>query len=471
MEEAQQKNEFWSLYTTLWRLSGKTKPIRDNIHKTDGSFVHSDTEHLQRWQEFFQQLLNHQKPHDPPAAPPDLSRPQDLASEEAPSLEEVKRSIKMLKNGKAAGADGITAEAIKAGGHMLAERLHLLILTIWSTEHIPTAWKKAIIMPILKKGDNRDCTNYRGISLLLVTGKVFMRILQTHLQRHHEQLAREEQGGFHPYRSCCDQIFTLRQLMEEWTWCGKRTMIVFIDFRAAFDSVHWPALWRALEAEHVPTSLVRLVNNTYSNCTSCVRIKNACSEDFTVRSGVQQGCVLSHLLFNVVINAIMRTAFNGRWGVKLSKNDYVTDLMFADDSAIFANSDAEATDILYAVASAARPYGLQINSDKTKAMTTDGSSTTVHLDGKQIEQVQQFKYLGSIVQERKVASTAEVHSRIGLATATFSALNWCLWKKQSVSLQTKIHVFRATTIAVLLYGAETWTLLQADLNKLEVFQM
>uniref|UniRef100_A0A914WGD0 Uncharacterized protein n=1 Tax=Plectus sambesii TaxID=2011161 RepID=A0A914WGD0_9BILA len=61
MEEAQQKNEFWTLYTTLRRLSGKTKPISDNIRKTDGSFVRSDTERLQRWQEFFQQLLNHQK--------------------------------------------------------------------------------------------------------------------------------------------------------------------------------------------------------------------------------------------------------------------------------------------------------------------------------------------------------------------------------------------------------------------------
>uniref|UniRef100_A0A914XAF4 Uncharacterized protein n=1 Tax=Plectus sambesii TaxID=2011161 RepID=A0A914XAF4_9BILA len=61
MEEAQQKNEFRTLYTTLWRLSGKIKPISDNIRKTDGSFVRSDTERLQRWQEFFQQLLNHQK--------------------------------------------------------------------------------------------------------------------------------------------------------------------------------------------------------------------------------------------------------------------------------------------------------------------------------------------------------------------------------------------------------------------------
>ena len=94
-----------------------------------------------------------------------------------------------------------------------------------------------------------------------------------------------------------------------------------------------------------------------------------------------------------------------------SQKRHLTDLMFADDSAVFA--DAEATNILYNIACIAQSYGLKINADKTM----DGSPANVYLEGIQIKQVEKFKYLGSLLQEKKVASTAEVYSRIGLATA------------------------------------------------------
>lgn len=66
--------------------------------------------------------------------------------------------------------------------------------------------------------------------------------------------------------------------------------------------------------------------------------------------------------------------------------------MFADDSAVFADTNAEATDTLYNIARIAQSYGLKINAEKTKALTTDGSPAHVHLDRVQIEQVHEFKY-------------------------------------------------------------------------------
>ena len=95
----------------------------------------------------------------------------------------------------------------------------------------------------------------------------------------------------------------------------------------------------------------------------------------------------------------------------------------------------------------------------------------MHLEGKQIQQVQEFKYLGSLVQEKKVATTTEIHSRIGQAAAAFASLKWCLWKKTNISIKTKIRLFRTLILPILLYGSETWILLKPDLNKLEVFQM
>ncbi|KAL7872676.1 hypothetical protein AOLI_G00117470 [Acnodon oligacanthus] len=146
--------------------------------------------------------------------------------------------------------------------------------------------------------------------------------------------------------------------------------------------------------------------------------------------------------------------------------------MFADDSAVMAEADADATGTLYDIANTAAMYGLKINADKTKVLTTDGSPATVHLHGTQLEQVEEFKYLGSIVQQKKVAASADIHSRVGQAAGqAFSSLKWCVWKKPNISMVTKIRLFRTLTLPVLLYGCETWTLLKEDLNKLEVFQM
>ncbi|EYC33440.1 hypothetical protein Y032_0002g801 [Ancylostoma ceylanicum] len=102
-------------------------------------------------------------------------------------------------------------------------------------------------------------------------------------------------------------------------------------------------------------------------------------------------------------------------------------------------------------------------------MTTDGSEAKVYLEGVQLEQVQEFKYLGSLLEEKKVAATAEVNSsRIGKASAAFASLKWCVWNKNGIWLTTKMRLFRTLVMPILLYGSETWTLLKLDLKNLRL---
>ncbi|EYC42585.1 hypothetical protein Y032_0526g2951 [Ancylostoma ceylanicum] len=179
-----------------------------------------------------------------------------------------------------------------------------------------------------------------------------MKIIQTRLQEHREQTIREEQAGFCPGRCCCDQIFVARQLMEERIRCGKRTVIVFIQFKSS-ECVHWPALWISLEAEHVPWKIVRLLQATYNGSSSSVWIKNELSEEFPIKTGVRQGDVISPQLFNIVVDAIMKKVSDGRSGVQYGDNQFLTEIMLADDSAIFAETDTEATDIISSIAEVA----------------------------------------------------------------------------------------------------------------------
>lgn len=75
--------------------------------------------------------------------------------------------------------------------------------------------------------------------------------------------------------------------------------------------------------------------------------------------------------------------------------------MSTDDTDIFANTDAQVTDISYQFAHISQRYSLRIDVDKNKVITSDGSQINVHLSGVQIEQVQVSKYLNLLVQEKK----------------------------------------------------------------------
>jgi hypothetical protein len=71
-----------------------------------------------------------------------------------------------FKSYKSPGVDHIPAELIQVGGETLSSEIHKLIKLIWNKEVLPHQWKESIVVPIHKKGDKNECSNYRGISLL-----------------------------------------------------------------------------------------------------------------------------------------------------------------------------------------------------------------------------------------------------------------------------------------------------------------
>lgn len=113
----------------------------------------------------------------------------------------------------------------------------------------------------------------------------------------------------------------------------------------------------------------------------------------------------------------MQKSFESQCRVQYGLKSFLTDLMFANGSVIFANIDIEVTNILNHVAGIVESCELKINIEKIKAMTTDGFQVCVQLNGAIIQQMQEFKNLGSVVREKKWASMNEIHSRIGQAAA------------------------------------------------------
>jgi len=130
--------------------------------------------------------------------------------------------------------------------------MHQLITKFWTTETIPEDWNWSIICPIHKKGDMTICSNYRGISLLCVAYKIFSNILFNRLMPHVETTISDYQCGYRMQRSTVDQIFTLCQILEKCSEHGKDTHHLFIDFKAAHDSINRRSLYAATEDMNIP---------------------------------------------------------------------------------------------------------------------------------------------------------------------------------------------------------------------------
>ena len=102
---------------------------------------------------------------------------QSVGNFPTPTLEEVELVIGKLKLNISPGPDSIPAEFFKRGCPVLNGAMLEVILVIWEDEVLPTDWIHGILCPIHKKGDPTICSNYRGISLLIISYKIFSNIL------------------------------------------------------------------------------------------------------------------------------------------------------------------------------------------------------------------------------------------------------------------------------------------------------
>lgn len=94
-----------------------------------------------------------------------------------PRREEIVVAIKTLKDGKAAGYDGILPEFLKSDREVCSRLLKGIFTRVWVDEIIPCQWKRSVIVKLPKKGDRGKCNNWRGISLIPTVMKIFNNII------------------------------------------------------------------------------------------------------------------------------------------------------------------------------------------------------------------------------------------------------------------------------------------------------
>ena len=467
-----QRNDTRKAFETIKSMGKKMYTPRLKVIKDETGNTLTETEDiLNRWKEYCEKMYEKEDDNEETIAgiTSEMRNYEDADLE--PMRSEVEAAIKKLKDGKSPGCDNLPAELIKAGGDGSVDVYHALCTKIWRTKTWPKDWKRAVFLPLPKKGDLQLCSNYRTISLISHASKIMLMVLMTRMRSKLENEVSRCQAGFRSGRGTRDHIFNLQQLIRKCIEVQHELRISFIDYSKAFDCVKHEHLWRTLEDLGFGGHLIELIKSLYVGQESAVRIEGGISKWFEVQRGVRQGCILSPYLFNAYTEKIMRDVMSDERsdkfdGLKIN-GEVVADLRYADDTALLSDSKDGLETLLQTVKDYSDEKGLKLNVKKTKIMDIKGSGapSDVKIDGEAVERVESFEYLGAKI-TNDGDCVNEVKRRLAIASRKLVATEG-LWS--GTCNEIKLKLLNTCIFSVALYGCEAWTVSKNIANRLEGF--
>ena len=177
--------------------------------------------------------------------------------------------------------------------------LHSICQQIWKTRQWSQDWKRSVFIPISKKVNAKECSNYHTIALISHTSKVMLKILQARFQQYVNRKLPDVQTGFRRGRGTRDQIDNICWIIEKAREFQKNIYFCFIDCAKTFDCVGHHKLWKILKEMGTPDHLTCLLRNLYAGQEATVRTGLETTDWFQIGNGVRQGCILSPCLFNL----------------------------------------------------------------------------------------------------------------------------------------------------------------------------
>ena len=226
-------------------------------------------------------------------------------------------------------------------------------------------------------------------------------------------------------------------------------------------------MWKIVRSYGVPDKLVKLIKAFYENYECCIALdNNTLTDNFNITTGVRQGCILSPILFLIIIDWVMRKSTNdANRGIPWGEGFNLDDLDFADDLALLSNKQDDLQNKTNNLVKFADQVGLKVNA---KNMHTGADTDSpIYIDGEAVKSTKKFTYLGSVMSVEDGA-LSDIKARLAKARNAFSNLN-SIWRTNKYSLDLKLKIYNSNVKSILMYGAETWRFVRNDFNKLNVF--
>ena len=364
----------------------------------------------------------------------------------------------------------------------------------------PEAWRTAVVVPVFKKGDPAVATNYRPISLL-ETARKWFEVVVNHACASDASLMPALYGsqcGFRAHRGTADAIVALQETIRAFfhrppattaltrrrgpTQVFRKTypVIVFLDIRAAYDSVVRGLLWRRLVQRGAHPELVRAMRALFDGCSSRVAVGSFLSGTVEHATGLMQGSSLSPSLYaHFLDDMLRRLAALSTW--KLGEMD-VAALAYADDLALIADDAAHAQRMLDVCAAFADEAGFSFAPEKCEVLATDRTLRLTmpdkagprpadgHWPVKELRVVERFAYLGAQFAVSGLDPVAHVAGRVKRARA--SALNLMRMGCHGGGYGPRMaaHLYKQVVLPALTYGCHLAPLPCRVLNTLEKAQ-
>ena len=378
----------------------------------------------------------------------------------------MKKYIKQLKSGTAAGVDGITTEHLKTA---LDSKLPLLLSNMFTIclryGVLPDSFFKGTLVPILKKV-NLDPVipqNYRPVTVSVVTST----LLEYHmLEQWSGHKFHPGQFGFIEHRGTSTATSLANDVAAYCNAMGSSVFCCSLDVEGAYDALpHTVIMQKAMDV--IPNMHWRILYIWYKKMSVNIKWNKSISGNI-ISVGIRQGGLTSTFLFNLFFQDLVCGLNKAKCGVIIGGQQYNV-YCYADDVLLYSTTSSGLQCLINIAVKYISSHGLHFNIGKTECMVRGGNPFTNmpkwSIDGVPLCDSDKIKYLGTILSTR---NESHITSRIQAANRAFYALQAAgLKNNYTLSPETAVNIYCTAVRSVLIYGCSSFHLSKSQVQILD----
>ena len=243
--------------------------------------------------------------NDVTIAPPAWTLPDEMEH----SLSDVDSVIRGLPSRRSPGADNLTYCQIKRNRRTLAPILTVIMNICCLNRRVPSDWEHSLITLVPKKnGDPNNIEDWRPISLLCTSYKIYMKLIQKKMMPWivDTQRLSSRQKGSMPRNGLQEHVFTLKADIDDFLHKSNQLYVGFIDIKDAFGSIDHNIMIKEMREVGYPQQMIDITRDIYTDSTFQVKTANGLAKPITRGKGIIQGCPWSVILFEQGIDKWLR---------------------------------------------------------------------------------------------------------------------------------------------------------------------
>ena len=378
--------------------------------------------------------------------------------------DEIECAIDKLKNNKSPGLDSIPAEIIKSCKEQIGGDILEAFNYIIEKRDFPDSWAQGLRSPIFKAGDVKDVHNYRGITILSIFGKLFETAVLNRLTFVNESFRKVDinNNGFLNGKRTADNIFILQGLIERQLLMGKPLFVCYVDFSKAFDLVNRHILFFKIMKSGWHGRVIDTMRSLYRKTYFRLKSNGYVSPPVLDTLGVNQGGSASGLLFRKYLSDLGEY-LKKEVGICID-DEILAHLLFADDLILVSDTPGGLQKQLDGLYKFCADNLMIVNEIKTKVTVFGNVSgfedTQFCFNGKTLDNVVAYKYLGNIIKQIKTASGDIFGKNYEMLCNKARGAIFGIYKKiRNIGvLSPKImgYLFESAVKPILVYGSEIW---------------